>query len=152
MKEIQLTKGFVTLVDDDDYEWLNRWKWHYSHGYAMRRISKHGKFIHMSRLILGIKSSKIFADHIDRNGLNNQRSNLRVATRSQNNANRTIIGSSGFLGVFRTSAKKESWFARVNKNGKRYYLGSFDNKIDAAKAFNEAAIKIHGEFANLNQV
>jgi len=155
MKEIQLTKGFVTIVDDEDYEWLNQWKWHASKRndkfYASRRLGKHGKFIHMHRLLLGLsEDDKTMPDHVDRDTLNNQRNNLRVATRSQNNANKKQIGKSGFMGVFPSG--KNTFFARIRKDKKNIYLGNFSTKELAAVAYNIAAIIHHGEFANLNQV
>lgn len=155
MKVIWLTMGQFTMVDDEDYEWLNQWKWYASKRgeafYAMRRPTKYGKQIHMSRLILGLSDPNLFPDHKDGASLNNQRSNLRIATRSQNNANKQCVGSSGYMGVFPVSNNKK-WFARINKDGKRVYLGSFTDKKDAALAYNNAAINLHGEFANLNQI
>lgn len=157
MKQIILTRGMVTQVDDEDFEWLNQWNWYAAKQgkkfYVSRRNGKYGRLIHMHRLILGLPDDpKIFADHKDRDGLNNQRDNLRIADRSQNNSNRICIGSSGYLGVFRSSAKQESWFARIRKRGKITYLGCYVRKEDAALAYNKAAIEIHGEFANLNVI
>lgn len=157
MKQITLTRGMFTMVDDADYDWLNQWKWHTAkHGkkfYASRRPTKRGKSIHMHRLIMGIpRDPNIFADHKDRDGLNNQRHNLRIANRSQNNSNRTPMGASKFLGVFPSQSKINPWFARINKNKKRYYLGSFPSESAAALAYNKAAIELHGEFANLNVI
>lgn len=149
MKLIQLTKGLSCQVSDEDFEWLNQWKWYAGNGGALRRPTKYGRLISMSRLILGLPDDiKFLPDHIDRNPFNNQRSNLRIATRSQNNANKKCIGGSGYLGVF--PAGKSGWFARINKNGTRYYLGFYKVKEQAAMAYNIAAVKIHGEFANLN--
>lgn len=158
MKEIKLTRGMVTLVDDLDFEWLNQWKWYAAKQgkkfYASRRPTKYGQLIHMHRLILGIPNDpNIFADHKDRDSLNNQRHNLREATRSQNNSNRTPIGASKFLGVFyKAESTIRPWYVRIVKNKKAKYLGSFTNEIDAAIAYNRAAIELHGEFANLNKV
>src|SRR6188768_2332166 len=109
MKEIPLTQGKSVMVDDEDFEFLNQWKWYASKSnntfYAHRRVGKHGRFVYMHRLILGIDniSPELFPDHMDRNGLNNQRYNLRIATRSDNNSNRICTGESGYLGVFPTS-------------------------------------------------
>ncbi len=157
MKEIKLTRGFVALVDDEDFEFLNQWKWRANgHGdwqYAIRNFSLGGgkkKIVKMHRQILGITDSKILCDHRDGDRLNNQKSNLRIATQSQNNANRKGIGVSGYLGVFKSGNK---WMARIRQPKKdRKYLGTFDTKEQAALAYNMAAIEVHGEFANLNKV
>lgn len=154
MKEIKLTKGQFALVDDSDYEAVNKQKWYASKGnytyYAQARPKKYGPLIHMHRVIMGLADKLLFIDHIDGNGLNNQRSNLRIATRSDNNSHKTSVGVSGFMGVFRTSAINESYFSRIIKHGKRYYLGSFHTKEEAAMAYDKKAIELHGEFANLN--
>lgn len=156
MKEIALTMGKFALVDDADFDWLNQWKWYAAKSsltyYVHRRPTKYGKLILMHRLILGLTDPQLFPDHMDKNGLNNQRYNLRIATRSDNNSNRICLGISGYMGVFRTSAKKESYFVRIIKHGKRNYLGCFDSKEQAALAYNKAAIELHGEFANLNVI
>ena len=156
MKEIVLTRGLFAMVDDEDYEFLNQWKW-YAHKskntfYAHRKIGKYGRLVFMHRLILGIDntSPELFPDHMDKNGLNNQRYNLRIATRSQNNANKISTNPSGYMGVF--PAGKSGWFSRIAKDKKKYYLGFFKEKEGAALAYNKAAIELHGEFANLNQV
>jgi len=156
MKEIVLTRGLSAMVDDEDYEFLNQWKW-YAHKskntfYAHRKIGKYGRLVFMHRLILGIDntSPELFPDHMDKNGLNNQRYNLRIATRSQNNANKISTNPSGYMGVF--PAGKSGWFSRIAKDKKKYYLGFFKEKEDAALAYNKAAKELHGEFANLNQV
>lgn len=156
MKQIPLTKGQFALVDDEDFEFVNKQKWYADSCnetfYARARPKKYGPLIHMHRVILSVPNScSIFVDHIDHNGLNNQKYNLRIATRSQNNANKKAIGKSKYLGVF---YKKEStfrpWYSRCLKNGVNKYLGSFKTEIEAAMAYNNAAFEIHGEFANLN--
>lgn len=153
MKKIPLTKGKFALVDDADFEWLNQWKW-----YAQKRNNgdtaarRHGrKIIAMHRFILGITDPKIVVDHKDHNILNNQRYNIRGATISQNNANiRSHKDStSKYLGVCLLGKK---WFASAQKNRKIYRLGYFDSEIEAAKAYNDKAVELHGEFANLNRV
>jgi len=162
MKEIPLSKQgkhkgkYFALVDDEDYEWLNKFNWSIVRGcstlYA-RRIFK-GNFISMHRLILGVTDSKIFGDHIDHNGLNNQRYNIRTCTKSQNQSNVTPHKnkSSKYLGVFKY---KNGWVSRCDKKTikrSEAYIGYFNNEIEAALAYNKRAIELHGEFANLNKI
>lgn len=146
------------MVDDADFEWLSQWKWHLRYGggncyYAARSGNKkkgEKTTVKMHRLILGLTDSKIEADHKDRNGLNNQRENLRIATRSQNLINRkSKTGStSKYLGV---NKKWRKWEAKIKPGGQKIvYLGLFKTEIEAALAYNEAATRLHGEFANLN--
>ena len=151
----------VALVDDSDFYWLNQWKWslhkdkntYYAHRMVWLKASKKNKEIKMHRLILGLTSFETKTDHIDHNGLNNQRYNLRVATNAQNLANispRKNV-TSKYLGV---SWRKESnkWVCQITKNGKKKYLGLFDNQEQAALAYNDAAKILHAEFANLNKI
>lgn len=167
MKEIQLTKGKVALVDDEDYEHLNKFKWHALDSkhtfYADRRITINGKRVHISmhRFLLDAGTGDM-VDHKDRNGLNNQRHNLRFCTCSQNNVNRSASGISKYRGVSLKTKKAISksgelkfytyWSAAIQVNGKVKHLGYFKKEDVAAIAYNNAAIKQYGEFANLNIV
>lgn len=161
MKIIWLTKGQFTLVDNADYEWLNQYKWFSNISnrciYAARwiRLLKRGKqkVIKMHRFILGVTDSKLQVDHIDHNGLNNQRSNLRIVTASQNGSNRRpkINGRSKYIGVC-WDKKQNKWYAQLKKDSKVFNLGRYSNEIEAALAYNEAAKKYHGEFSNLNKI
>lgn len=155
MKEIKLTQGKVAMVDDEDYQYLNGFKWYASKAgnvfYAMKAITVDGKrkTQYMHNVILNGKG----IDHIDRNGCNNQKSNLRFCTQSENGMNRTKMenASSIFKGVcFNKSAKK--WMVRIQINSKVIYLGLFASEIEAAKAYNAKAIELFGEFANLNNI
>jgi len=107
----------------------------------------------MHRLILSITDPCIKVDHKDRNGLNNQRNNLRLATHKQNMANRSRHkGSvSKYLGVH-WRKDRSRWLACITKDGVPCVLGSFKSEIDAAIAYNKAATRLHGEFANINKV
>ncbi len=153
MKEIQLTQGFVALVDDEDYDYLMQWKWYakkQKYSYYANRY-ENGKLIHMHRVILKIDNPNLYGDHKDHNGLNNQRKNLRIATKLQNNKNKTSHknAASRFLGV---SSHNERWRARITINYKNKSLGVFKSESEAAMAYNNAARVIHGEFANLNNI
>lgn len=152
MKEIKLTQGYVALVDDEDYEFLNQWKWYVNkntiHRYAMRtvNIKRHFVKIMMHRLIMQTPVG-MDVDHIDHNGLNNQKSNLRNCTHAQNGMNRTACGKTGYLGVRHAG---EKYAAAIKVHGKQVHLGTFNTLKEAADAYDEAAMKYHGEYANLN--
>jgi hypothetical protein len=161
VKQIPLTQGKFALVDDEDFEYLNQWKWYYNKkGYANRGVLKKEKDdifgnkgnISMHRALVKC-SLKSHIDHINRNGLDNRRSNLRVCTVSQNHINRPMTkrNSSGYKGVGRVH-NGTKWRADIRKDQKQYYLGSFDTKEEAAKAYNEMAIEMFGDFAWLNDV
>lgn len=154
MKLIPVGKDAFALVDDEDFEAVSALAWHLTEsGYAVWRGREHGrkKTLRMHRLILGDVKGDV--DHIDGNKLNNQRSNLRPATRTQNNGNcRPRSGcSSRYKGVawVRNYGK---WWAYINLNGKRKNLGYFDDEMDAARAYNAAAIQVFGEFARPNSI
>lgn len=157
MKEIKLTQGKAALVDDADFQWLNQWKWYAQNTksgfYAIRRVGHAGGIICMHRLILGLIKPKQKADHKDRDTLNNQRSNLRIATHAENMSNRRVFknSSSKYLGVHWFKRDKK-WYATITKDNKKQTIGSFSEEDQAALAYNEAAKRLHGEFANLNQI
>lgn len=158
MKQIPLTQGKFALVDNEDYKWLNQWKWcARPDGYTCY-VQRHshrinGKPIHvqMHREILGLKrGDKRQCDHIDGNGLNNQRSNLRICTQSQNYFNqRSNGGSSQFKGVSWNKGA-DSWVAYIKHKGKRFHLGYFDDETEAAIAYDSKAKELFGKFAKLN--
>ncbi len=156
MKEISLSKGLIALVDDADYEELSKYKWYASMNrkhYARRHHMVNGKKskLYMHRQILGITDKKIFVDHIDGNGLNNQRSNLRAATHSENlaNVNKRLGTSSKFRGVnFKKATSK--WQVQIQHQGKLHFVGSFVDEVEAAKAYDKKAVELFGEFAKLN--
>jgi len=151
MKEIQLTRGKVALVDDDDFKYLNQFKWHCtSTGYAARRTYNGKKSIitYMHRCIIN-PSQGLRIDHKDGNGLNNQKYNIRACTARQNSQNKKSVGKSKYKGVYYDVAKK-IYVATMRANGERLYLGGFKTEIEAARKHNEAAILYHKEFASLN--
>lgn len=154
MKRIYLSdKIFRSAeVDDENYENLNKYTWRCKVGkdtsYA-RTVIK-GKTFYMHQLILPYKGGFII-DHKDRNGLNNQRENLRYATNSQNQANIKLSSSntSGYKGVS-WNKRMGKWRVQIRFNLQNIYLGYFNNKEEAAAAYNLAALKYFGEFANIN--
>jgi len=154
MKEIPLTRGFVTIVDDEDFEKFGHLKWYadvYHPGkvYA-RRKSLDGTMVHLHREVMGVGGDGL-VDHINRNPLDNRRENLRVATFSQNATNATRApGKSLFRGVTAYRCKGFPFRAQIRVNGKFHHLGGFASAEDAAHAYDRAAIKLHGEFAVLN--
>jgi hypothetical protein len=156
VKEIPLTKGYVALVDDEDYEWLSRWKWFAKADHNLvyaRRMSHVGEgkrtTIGMHRLIMGDPPGRE-VDHWDNDGCNNQRGNLRVATHRQNLAkSRQVLGPSGFRGVS-WDKERRKWRARIHIDGKEKTLGRFRNADEAARAYDAAAKEVYGEFALTN--
>lgn len=164
MKKIKLSRygknkalKLAALVDDEDFEELNQWCWAINKGcntlYAQRMDHSNGKTIQMHRQILGLTDPKIMCDHRDRNGLNNQKDNLRIATKSQNAQNKKGTGKSKFLGVYLKRGKgyKRDYFAaQIKIKDKNTYIGFFKTEEEAAMAYDKFAIIHHGEFANLN--
>lgn len=153
MKEIQISKGYVALVDDADFERVNAVKWYASEKeqtvYARRSARARQKAVLMHRYILNLNDD-IHVDHRDGNGLNNQRLNLRTATRAQNMSNRGAQrdNKSGFKGVLKTRSGR--WQAAIRCRRAYYYIGLFDDPVQAAKAYDGKALELHGEFAYLN--
>lgn len=158
-KLIPLTQGKFAIVDEADYEWLMQWKWCYHHGgYAVRTQhieytngKQKQKTIMMHRVIIDA-ADNCSVDHIDTNRLHNVRNNLRCATPMQNHRNRRKTrGTSQYKGVWRNE-KSKNWTAKITVNKKQIYLGSFNSEIDAAKAYNIAALKYFGVFARINAI
>lgn len=157
MKNIRLTNGDFAIVSDVDYEYLNTFKWsckqnkHTKYAY---RCGDGSRCIWMHREVLGISNDKSKrGDHIDFNGLNNQRENLRIATHKQNNCYKQSAKSSTskYLGVSLCKATGK-WRATTTENYKQVGIGRFSTQIEAALAYNYMAFFLHGEFANLNQL
>ena len=165
-KSISLTQGKFALVDDEDFEWLNQWKWQAQKDdntfYATRLTSSGGrKRILMHRAILGLAgANKMLCDHKDHDGLNNTRQNLRVCTPSQNQANRRTTNknwTSIYIGVSRKITKVMKytynyWYAQITKNGKKINIGIFKTEREAALAYNKKSLELNGEFATLNKI
>jgi hypothetical protein len=157
-RRIPLTQGKYAIVDPEDYEPLNKHKWHAissENTFYVRRSVKTGKYqkvIRMHREVLKVPDG-IFVDHINHNGLDERKANLRPATRAENNYNRRRLKKPGatlrFKGVSWHKYSKK-WVARIGFNGKRITIGYFHNEVAAAKAYDAAAIKYHKDFAVLN--
>ena len=153
MKQILLTQGKVALVDDEDYDALMQHKWYAEKStktfYACTHLKAGDPVMRMHNMVTGKKG----IDHWDNDGLNNQKSNLREAGKSQNGRNKGKIlvknASSIYKGVTRNN-KNGSWGARVTFGGKCIYLGTRKLEEDAAKLYDEFALKHFGEFARLN--
>jgi hypothetical protein len=183
MKEIELSKKgkknkgkYVALVDDCDYEEVNKYNWSINKKYntVYRADHSSGKYkrIQFHRFIWELHNGTIpdgyVIDHIDNNPLNNQLSNLRLATRHQNSMNKSKQknNTSGYIGVSKTTTKdnrhgtnweKTYWLANVHANigvkGKsytKYFPFTEEGKIEAAKWYDKKARELFGEFANLN--
>lgn len=152
-KLIALTQGKFAIVDADDYDFLMQWKWWYAKGtYAARSVGgrRNKKILFMHRLILNTPEDK-FTDHINGNKLDNRRKNLRHCTHQQNMSNmkNRIGGTSKYKGVYWHKGGKK-WAANVTVNYKNIHLGLFVSEIEAASAYNEAALQYFKEFAKLN--
>jgi len=145
-------KHRYAIVDPEDYEKIavDDWQLYNNHNckYYAARIED-CKIVFMHRQIMGNPAGKVI-DHRNREGLDNRKSNLRLATHSQNNCNRKQIqGSSKYRGVNYVKNRKK-WRAAINYNRIYKHLGFFENEEDAARAYDEAAKIYHGEFATLN--
>jgi len=161
MKLIQLSQGKFAMVDDEDYERVSQFKWHANKDlktfYARRQIRDHGlkrqRHESMHRFILGFDPDKEIIDHVDGDGLNNQRYNLRFATKAENCRNaRPAAGKySKYKGVWFNKLEGK-YMAGIMVNRKAISLGYFSNEVDAAMAYNNAAIIYHGEFAFVNKI
>ncbi len=156
-RRIPLTQGKYAIIDLDDFERLNKHKWYAVRGkntfYAARtiRVGKKRISIKMHREVIH-PPDHLFVDHINRNGLDNRKVNLRPATHVQNSWNTRKSrrpAYSKYRGItFRKGPQK--WAAMIRVAGNKIFLGSFEDELEAAKAYDEAAKKYHGEFASLN--
>jgi len=158
MVEVPLTQGKVALIDDEDAErvlahkWCARWDKSCRRWRAIRYASgkQKGRAAFLHRFIMNAPDG-IQVDHINQDPLDNRRSNLRFATNSQNccNKGRHIDNASGFKGVW-WNKRRGTFHAEIEHNGKRYHLGCFATAEVAARAYDVAALVLHGEFARIN--
>lgn len=159
MKLIKLTLGKTAIVDDADFEQLSQRNWRVTFGQKKRKkfyaiSGSYKKTVLMHRLLMDCPPG-MMVDHIKGNGLDNQRSNLRVCSVMQNNANRKLFttGASGFRGVFKKTdySRKNPWYARAGlKKGQRLYAHGFSTPEEAAMAYDKLAKQLYGNFAVLN--
>ena len=152
MKYIKLTKDKFAIVNDEDYEKVNQHKWCYDClDYAVRNKGQ-SKKQRMQNFILNPPIGFII-DHINGNGLDNRRNNLRIATQSQNRANSIINknNTSGHRGVYWYKPYNK-WMVMIMVNYKQIFLGYHIDKLKAVRIYNKSAIKYFGEFAKLNNI
>lgn len=155
MKTILLKSGLKAMVDDQDYDELSKYSW----GSTQKRNTtycergREGKCVFMHREILGKIAKRNVVDHIDGNGLNNQRSNLRICSHRENirNSKLSSKNTTGFKGVyFRKDEGK--YMAYIRHDYKMYNLGLFKTAKEAAIVRNKKALELHGEFAYINKI
>lgn len=160
IKYIELSQNQITVVDADLFEDLNKYKWYADHDcntfYARRTYkNKEGKICRtrMHRLIMGVTDPTILVDHINGNGLDNRRSNLRIVNRAQNCYNRTVNkgSTSKYKGVHWDKSRNK-WRAKLQLNGKCIHIGYYDSEKEAAVEYNKMAVRRFGDFARLNVI
>jgi hypothetical protein len=147
MKKIPLTKGFEAIVDDDKYEYLMQWKWHYNCGYAERKEYRNGKQIHIAMHRFLLPGHKM-VDHFNGNTLDNQLANLRPANHSTNAMNmKKHRGKSVYKGVTKDG---NTWRTTIWKDNKCVFRISMPTERLAAMAYDLNAPIFFGEYARLN--
>lgn len=157
MKRIELSQGQVALVDDEDHEWLSQFNWHAEKRrntfYAVR--NKRGadgkrRRVYMHREIMKTPRG-MDTDHCNGDGLDNGRANLRICTRADNRHNEGVRSNntSGYKGVS-WDKRCKNWQAYISVNGKMTHLGNYTDKVDAARAYDKAALELHGSYARIN--
>lgn len=156
VREIPLTKGLVALVDADDFEWLSQWKWRAS--FSQGRVSAvawigpadNRRVVRLHRKLMCPPPGMV-VDHIDGDTLNNTRANLRVCTQRENSRNRRKGGGANrFKGVYSDKRWPTRFLATIGVDYRSIKLGWFGSEAEAARAYDDAARKLHGEFARLN--
>jgi hypothetical protein len=161
MKEIPITKGYTAIIDNEDFDRVKDFKWHYhGKGYAARGYNNNGKVVieKMHQRIIGRPKGNMEIDHINGNRLDNRRCNLRIVTHQQNTFNshrkkpqKPGVNPSRYKGVtWRNDRNK--WRSCITLNGRKYYLGLYNTEEEAALVYNEAAEKFYGEYARLNKI
>lgn len=150
MKQISLTQNKIAIVDNEDYEWLNNWKWHYRpDGYAGTYIhtTKGSRVLLMHRLIMDAPKGRGI-DHINHDKLDNRRVNLRFCNQSQNMANRveSVNSLSGYKGVIWDNHANK-WRVTIGYNYNRIYLGLYEDVELAKTIYRSVARRLFGEFA-----
>jgi hypothetical protein len=153
VKQIPLTRGFVALVDDEDYERISTYRWHFcphtTSNYA--NTAHDGTTVGMHRIIMNAKSGEE-VDHINYDGLDNRRSNLRICLPKENKRHRgKCHGRWPYKGVgYNAALPFRPWSARIRNGGKQIHLGNYATIEEAARAYDSAALQFHKQFAALN--
>lgn len=161
-REIQLTRGFVALVDDEDYDYLMQWKWHATStdrgGYAARQerpIPRQNQKPVRMHVDLMKPPIGMVVDHINGVRWDNRKENLRICTPYQNSLNKVAqvhkSKSSIFRGVTWDKASQK-WMAQISIKMKRRQIGRYESEVEAALAYNEVCVAAFGEFANPNEI
>ncbi len=152
VKTIPLGGGLYAYVDAADFEWLNQWTWRVQGGYAVRHVTRDGKHkvVFMHREIMKPPPGKV-TDHINGNKLDNTRANLRNVTHKENMHNRVKqIGCVSMYKGVSYNERRHQWRAYIHVGKKCFHLGYFDTEVEAAQAYDRAAVEMFGEFARLN--
>jgi hypothetical protein len=149
MREIPLTKGRVAFVSDEDWERVSQYHW-FIRGLGYVATTINHKKVYLHRFIMGAKDGQ-YIDHINGIRTDCRRENMRFCNKSQNSANSKLDAknTSGYRGVS-FCVRDKIWKAQIQVEEKGMRLGSFHNPIDAAKAYDVAALAYFGEFARLN--
>ncbi len=150
-KSIPLSHGKFALVDDDDFERVSKYKWHYDKVTGYARACVNGKWLFLHRFIMGAVTGEII-DHKDTNKLICKKDNLRFCTKRQNHMNtkKPTTNTSGYKGVSWDKVRNK-FTSQIKVNQKHIFLGRFEEAKDAARCYNEAAKKYFGDFANINK-
>lgn len=143
------------FIDDEDYQLISKYTWYINKG-CSTFYSGNNKVGRMHRYIMNINDSSILIDHINGNGLDNRKENLRICDQKSNvrNSKKRLNTLNNFKGVYfhKNSKRIKKWQASIKVNYKKISLGYFEKEIDAAKAYNRAAKKYFGEFAKVNKI
>jgi hypothetical protein len=158
-RRIKLTRGLYAKVDPEDYPRLSKYKWYATsvknkRVYAERSVwyrnkKKRNILMHREILFYARVKNRLLVDHINGDGLDNRKANLRTATAQQNSWNSRAYGKSIYKGIWQVK-ETGKWCARIKVNGKVRNLGRFNDEAEAAKAYDRAAKEACGEFAKLN--
>lgn len=152
MKTISVSYTEVAIIDDDDYWWACRVKWFLHHGYVLTKRMVRGSAVYLHREVMHCPAGMV-VDHINGDKLDNRKANLRITTKKRNCQNRGMSSknTSGFKGVT-LQKPSNKWLAQINIDGRIQHLGSFNNPVSAAARYDEAALKLHGDFAKTNRM
>jgi hypothetical protein len=165
VKSLETNKGICFIVDDEDYDLIHDLYWcgiktkhaHGSDRFYIKTLYKETnharKHLSLARLLIGVFDKNIKVDHINGDTLDNRKSNLRKSTNFQNAQNRRKTSrhcNSKYKGVVKREGGK--WQASIKFNRQYKFLGTFLKEEDAARAYNSAALKYHGEFSCINEI